>query len=82
MFYQWDKTQELLRECEETEAPPGVFDDILCGNSYQELVHEGKIRKHDSILMMSIDGVQLYESKKSDVWIYIWILLDFAPDKQ
>ena len=82
MFYRWDKTQELLRECEETDAPPGVFDDILCGDSYQELVHEGKIRKHDSVLMMSIDGAQLYESKKSDVWIYIWILLDLAPDKR
>ena len=31
--------------------------------------------------MFSIDGVQLYKSKKSNVWIYIWILLDLAPDK-
>ena len=32
--------------------------------------------------MLSIDGAQLYESKKSDVWIYIWILVDLVPDKR
>ena len=31
--------------------------------------------------MFSIDGAQLYQSKKLDVWIYIWILVDLAPDK-
>ena len=32
------------------------------------------------LLMLSIDGVQLFESKESDCWIYIWIILDLAPD--
>ena len=32
--------------------------------------------------MLSIDGAQLYRNKKSDCWIYIWIILDIAPDKR
>ena len=82
MLYRWEKTQELLRERAATGEPPGIFDDIFCGDDYLELVDDGKIGKYDSVLMLSIDGAQLYESKKSDVWIYIWILLDLAPDKR
>ncbi len=32
--------------------------------------------------MLSIDGAQLYESKKSDAWIYIWVVLDRSPDSR
>ena len=53
----------------------------MCNNTYLKLVCEGKVNKHDTVLMLSIDSAQLYESKKSDVWIYIWILVDLAPDK-
>ena len=34
------------------------------------------------MLMLSIDGAQLYQSKESDCWIYIWILIDLGPDKR
>jgi hypothetical protein len=30
--------------------------------------------------MLLIDSTQLYESKQSDCWIYIWVLLELAPD--
>ena len=32
--------------------------------------------------MLSINGTQLYKGKTSTTWIYIWILLDLAPDKR
>ena len=32
--------------------------------------------------MLSIDGAQLYRNKKSDCWIYIWLLLDLAPGQR
>ena len=32
--------------------------------------------------MLSIDGAQLLGNKKSDCWIYIWIILDLAPDER
>jgi hypothetical protein len=31
--------------------------------------------------MFSINGAQLYESKQSDCWIYIWVLFDHSPDQ-
>ena len=34
------------------------------------------------VLMLSMDGAQLLRNKKSDCWIYIWILLDLAPDQR
>ena len=82
MFYCWEKTEELLRERAATGEPPALFDDIFCSDSYLGLVNDNKIKKYDSVLMLSIDGAQLYESKKSSVWIHIWILLDLAPDKR
>ena len=33
-------------------------------------------------LMFSIDGAQLYTLKVSDCWIYIWIVLERAPDQR
>ena len=82
MFYRWEKTDELLRECAVTGEPPQLFNDIFCGYDYLNLVCNGQINKYDSVLMLSIDGAQLYESKQLDAWIYIWILVDLAPDKR
>lgn len=82
MLYRWRKTEELLAELEATGELPRILDDILCGHDYMELAAEGKIKEYDSVLMLSIDGAQLYEKKQSDVWIYIWILVDLAPDKR
>ena len=31
--------------------------------------------------MLSIDGAQLFHNKKSDCWIYIWVILDLPPDE-
>ena len=30
--------------------------------------------------MLLINGVQLYQSKQSDCWIYIWVLMDLTPE--
>lgn len=32
------------------------------------------------VLMLSMDGAQLYEHKASDCWIYIWIIFDLSPE--
>ena len=82
MFYRWEKTQELRRERTQSNQPPDIYDDILCGESYLRLVDDGTINEYDSVLMLSIDGAQLYEHKESNCWIYIWLLVDLAPDKR
>lgn len=32
--------------------------------------------------MLSLDGAQLYRSKTSDVWLYIWVFLNRSPDSR
>ena len=82
MAYRWEKTEELLRGRTDPNDPPDILDDILCGEAYLDLIDKGEVGEYDTVLMLSIDGAQLYESKKSDCWIYIWILVDLAPDKR
>ncbi|KIK15155.1 hypothetical protein PISMIDRAFT_16720 [Pisolithus microcarpus 441] len=52
------------------------------GWDYLGAVLNGDIKQDDIILMVSLDGAQLYESKQSDCWIYIWVILNLAPDKR
>ena len=60
---------------------PGTYDNILCGDSYLDLIDNGTINEYDTVLMLSIDGAQLYEHKDSDCWIYMWLPVDLGPDK-
>jgi hypothetical protein len=82
MSYRWRKTQELRRERAESGGIPGDYDDILSGEAYLKAVEDGTIGEHDTVLMFSIDGAQLYRHKASDCWVYIWIILDLAPDER
>jgi hypothetical protein len=59
---------------------PSGFDDYIHGSDYLDAVKTGKIKDDDIVLMFSIDGAQLYESKASDCWIYIWVILNYSPD--
>ena len=66
MFYRWEKTGDLHRECDESATAPEIYDDILCGQAYLDAAKEAPIDKYDTVLMLSIDGAQLYRNKKSD----------------
>ncbi|KZT24807.1 hypothetical protein NEOLEDRAFT_1093646 [Neolentinus lepideus HHB14362 ss-1] len=58
------------------------FDDVLCGREYIQSVRDGTITETDMVLMLSTDGAQLYKSKISDFWVYIWIVIDHSPDRR
>ncbi|KAF8961788.1 hypothetical protein BDZ97DRAFT_1663604, partial [Flammula alnicola] len=45
------------------------WEDIFYGEAYLNAVGSGKIKPEDMVLLMSIDGAQLYQSKQSDCWI-------------
>jgi len=79
MHYRCNKTKDLFREHDEGSIDG--YDDILGGSAYLEAMGKGDIKEHDTVLMLSMDGAQLLHNKKSDCWIYIWILLDLAPDQ-
>lgn len=52
------------------------------GLDYLGPVLDGHIKENDIVLMVLIDGAQLYEHKDSDCWMYIWVLVNLSPDKQ
>lgn len=44
-----------------------------------DAVDDKIINPDDMLLMFSIDSAQLYKSKASDCYIYIWVLFDMSP---
>jgi hypothetical protein len=61
-----------------TDATNIVYDDILCGSEMQELAERIRITGDDTVISSSLDGAQLYQNKKSDTWISIWIFNNFS----
>ncbi|RDX40842.1 hypothetical protein OH76DRAFT_1459357 [Lentinus brumalis] len=56
-----------------------VAEDIYYSKDFMDAVDDGIINPDDMLLMFSVDGAQLYESKASDCYIYIWVLFDMSP---
>ena len=61
-----------------------AFEDIFSGEYILATIEHGDIvsneTHNDTLLGLSIDGAQLYQSKKSDCWIWIWVIFDYALD--
>jgi hypothetical protein len=79
MQYRKRRTEQVFEEVRRNGGFPDAYDDIVTGRAYLEAVQQGRIKTDDMVLMMSLDGAQLYENKQSDVWIYIWIIVDISP---
>ena len=80
MDYLRRRTEEVLQQIQETGSIP-VVNDIAMGWDYLGAVLDGDIKPQDIVLMVSLNGAQLYDSKESDCWIYIWIIVNLPPDK-
>ncbi|KAG1882568.1 hypothetical protein F4604DRAFT_1879305 [Suillus subluteus] len=80
MRYLHERTQQILAQLRATQTIP-VIDDIAMGQDYLGVVLDRDIKPNDIVLMVSLDGAQLYESKQSDCWMYIWIIVNLSPDK-
>jgi hypothetical protein len=81
MRYFHNRIQEVLAGLVDTGDIP-VFDDITMGHDAIGAVLDGDIKENDIVLMVSLDGAQLYESKQSDCWMYIWVIVNLSPDKR
>lgn len=80
MRYRAERTEKLFDELRKSGGSIDTYDDFVMGSDYLNAVLEGKISENDIILMISMDGAQLYQTKVSDCWLYIWIVMDHAPD--
>jgi hypothetical protein len=74
------ETARILRELQDNGGRLLEYNDVYQGSDYLDAVKRGNIRAGDTLLMLSMDGAQLYKNKSSDCWIYIWVILDLAPD--
>jgi hypothetical protein len=54
-----------------------VYNDIFSGDHVLNLCET--LTEDDMTVVFSIDGAQLYQDKKSDTWIAIWIVMDYDP---
>ncbi|KAF9243886.1 hypothetical protein BU15DRAFT_35975, partial [Melanogaster broomeanus] len=80
MRYLHERTEEILRHLREI-GEIHIIDDVAMGWDFLGAVLDGNIKPDDIVVMVSIDGAQLYQSKESDCWIYVWVLLNISPDK-
>ena len=76
MSYRAHKTQQILNTLFTKDGLVDAYNDIFCGSTYLQGIYNGTITLDNTLLMISIDGAQLYKFKESDCWIYIWIILD------
>ena len=81
MHYFEEKMETILAELR-ISGKLAVFEDVLDGSDCWDAYQHGRILPGDVVVMFSMDGAQLYKNKASDCWIYIWILLNLAPDKR
>ncbi|KAG1859628.1 hypothetical protein F4604DRAFT_1930593 [Suillus subluteus] len=79
MSHLQNETERIFNLLREHGGQIDVFNDFVMGSDYIHAVACGDITKDDIVLMISMDGAQLYESKQSDCWIYIWIVMNHAP---
>ena len=79
MHYRDVCTERILRELNCTNGNISSYEDFFHGRDYLDAIREGRINEGDPILMFSIDGAQLYQSKASDCWIYIWVIFNYDP---
>jgi len=70
-----------LHEFHDIQSIP-IVDDIAMGWDYLGAILEGDITEHDIVVMVSLDGMQLYNSKESGCWVYIWVILNLPPDQR
>ncbi len=57
------------------------YSDVLHGTNLIEAFQDAHIGEDDIVLMFSIDRAQLYVMKASACWIYIWVVLNLAPER-
>jgi hypothetical protein len=75
-------TEKILNDLDINDGQIPVIKDFFFGQAYIDCMDQEFIKKHDLVLMFSMDGAQLYANKVSDCWIYIWIIFDYHPSSR
>ncbi|KAF8156738.1 hypothetical protein B0H34DRAFT_859431 [Crassisporium funariophilum] len=81
-LYRQLKTDEILavrKQIEDGEDIKFVYDNIFCGEDFLDLAGDLKLSSDDLTVIFSFDGAQLYQNKKSDTWIGVWVIAEYDP---
>jgi len=77
ILYRDRKIMEIIEALNAANPDELVYDDIFSGEHVMDLCET--LTDNDMMVVFSIDGSQLYQNKKSDTWIAIWIIMDYDP---
>ena len=81
MRYRDRKTTEVIEAFNAAQSSDElIFDDIFCSQDFQDLAENLSLTEDDTTVILSIDGAQLYQNKKSDTWFAMWIVVDYNPN--
>jgi len=85
MWYLDQKLKDVAKMLENLQMDDGsdiIYNNILCGSEAQDLADCVAITAYDTLVLCSLDGAQLYQNKKSDTWLSIWVIHNFSLDSQ
>ena len=81
ILYHDKKTAEVIEAFNNAQLSDElIFDDVFCCQDYQDLTEKLSLTEDDTTVILSIDGAQLYQNKKSDTWFAMWIVADYNPN--
>lgn len=80
--YRRRMTRDIISKLEANNGILSSYEDFFHGSDYLQNIKNGRIGDDDIVLMLSVDGAQLYAHKASDCWIYIWVIMDLSPDER
>ncbi|KIL63474.1 hypothetical protein M378DRAFT_127762, partial [Amanita muscaria Koide BX008] len=79
MRYRDQKVKQIFGDQGCVSPQDYVYDDIFSGSELLDMSKRLEISAGDTTVSFSLDGAQLYQNKKSDTWIAIWIINDYDP---
>jgi hypothetical protein len=83
MQYRRQYTDILIAElARNNNRTTSMYRDIFDGHNYLQAVMAEEIQENDTVLVLSIDGAQLYRNKQSDCWMCIFLVIDLVPGKR
>ena len=79
LHYRDHKLKETVEKFSSLPLGDRIYDDIFCGSDFRQFATEAGLTPNDITVSFSVDGAQLYQNKKSDTWIAIWMVNDLDP---
>jgi hypothetical protein len=67
MHHRRERTEQILAQLMAKQGKIDVYDDVYVGSNYLEAVQDGKIKPHDVVVQVSLDGARSFSETKSQI---------------